>query len=423
MQNLKDFIIKPFNYGVSCLNYLQDKISNQYKPEEHEGVQITLEEKEEKMSSEDLVTSKNYPLDIHYVTTKDGYILKLYRIPGGKNEKMIEKSQIKKQAVLFIHGVLDSSDGLISNDEDKCLPYILANLGYDVWLGNSRGNKHSRNHLTLNPDEKEFWNFSFHEMGLYDIPAFVDHILLMNKFSEKIIYIGHSQGTAQVFAALSENYDYMKNTIKLFIAMGPVAKTHSIDSTLMHLCDFIKMDQICLKLGFHEIFCYDDNFNKFGTWVLPKMPSISNMLLELLSDKGASINNQRRMSVFLSRLPSGSSLKSINHLVQLYRNKRFCTYDEGPEKNKELYGQEDPKEYDLKKVKDFPCVILYGKQDRLASPTDVEWLIEELGDNVIFKQMYEEMGHTTFMMANDISWFFVIVKIMDMYKTKSENEA
>lgn len=418
MQNLKEFISTPITYGVSCLNYLQDRISNQQMAEEHEGVKITLDEREEKMTSEDLITSKNYPLEIHYATTKDGYILKLYRIPGAKNEKKkAEKKEILKQPVLFVHGVLDSSDGFISNDEDKCLPYILANLGYDVWLGNSRGNKHSRNHINLKPEDKEFWNFSFHEMGLYDIPAFADHILSENTYTDKVIYIGHSQGTAAVFCALSENFEYMKNKIKLFIAMGPVAKTKSISSKLMHLCDFIQLDQICYKLGFHEIFCYDENFSKSSSWILPKIPFLSNLFMELLSDKGInSTNNLRRMPVFLSRLPSGSSLKSIMHLVQLYRNKRFCAYDEGPEKNKEIYGQETPIEYNLKKVDDFPCVILYGKKDLLAQPDDVEWVIEELGENVIYKQMYEDMGHTTFMMGNDISWFHDIVKIMEMYQ-------
>ena len=120
-------------------------------------------------------------------------------------------------------------------------------------MGNSRGNKHSRNHLEIKPEAQEFWNFSFHEMGIYDIPAFIDHIISENSFSEKIIYIGHSQGTAQVHCALSENYEYMKAKIKLFIALGPVAKTHNLDSKLMHLCDFIKADKICLKLGFMYI--------------------------------------------------------------------------------------------------------------------------------------------------------------------------
>ena len=57
---------------------------------------------------------------------------------------------------------MDSSDGGLVNDEDKNFVFNLANLGYDVFLGNSRGNLHSRNHTTLNPDkDKEFWYFTY----------------------------------------------------------------------------------------------------------------------------------------------------------------------------------------------------------------------------------------------------------------------
>lgn len=56
------------------------------------------------------------------------------------------------------HGLLDCSDTWIINDEEKAPAFILANAGYDVWLGNSRGNKHSRKHTHLNPDkDKAFW--------------------------------------------------------------------------------------------------------------------------------------------------------------------------------------------------------------------------------------------------------------------------
>jgi len=423
MQNFKKFITTPYNIGLSCLNYLQDKISYQKKPEEFEGVKINLESKEENMSFEDLVTSKNYPLEIHYVTTTDGYILRLFRIPGAKDERVFEKT-IKKQSVFLIHGIFDSSDGWVCNDEDKCIPFILANLGFDVWLGNSRGNKHSRNHKFLSPEDKEFWDFSFHEMGLYDLPAFFEHILKLNQFTEKLIYIGHSQGTVQMFSALAENQDYIKNKVKLFIAFGPVARTYCLESKLLHLMDMLKIDILCERLGFHELLGHDENLCKLNSWIMPKIPFLSSLVMETIADKGAyTINNARRMPVYLSHLPSGCSLKAITHFVQLKRNGRFCTYDHNDKEiNMKKFGSEEPRDYDLKKVKEFPIVLLYGKQDRLASEMDVEWLLDELGSNVIFKKMYEEMGHTTFMMSREISWFDDIINIIEMFNLEIEQD-
>ena len=57
------------------------------------------------------------------------------------------------------------------------LPFILSRAGYDVWLGNARGSRLSRAHETLNPDRDEkFWEYSFQQMGYYDLPAEIDYI-------------------------------------------------------------------------------------------------------------------------------------------------------------------------------------------------------------------------------------------------------
>ncbi len=105
--------------------------------------------------------------------------------------------------ILLQHGLHESSDSWVANYKNKAIAFILANEGYDVCLGNNRGNKYSRNHTIYNPDkDKEFLNFSAHEMGNIDLPTIIDFIIYKTGES-KISYIGHSQGTAQLFAALT----------------------------------------------------------------------------------------------------------------------------------------------------------------------------------------------------------------------------
>jgi|Transcript_34472 hypothetical protein len=76
------------------------------------------------------------------------------------------------------HGLVDSSDTFIVNDPDKAPAFIMARNGYDVWLGNSRGNKYSKKHVSLNPaKDPAYWKFSWQEMSEFDLPACIDFVL------------------------------------------------------------------------------------------------------------------------------------------------------------------------------------------------------------------------------------------------------
>jgi lysosomal acid lipase/cholesteryl ester hydrolase len=97
-----------------------------------------------------------------------------------------------KPVVLLLHGYFDSSDAWVMNGNNSPAIYFV-NKGYDVWLGNNRGNKYSINHKTLNYKDPKFWYFSFPEMGKYDLPAMVDYIIGKTG-RKKISFIGHSQG-------------------------------------------------------------------------------------------------------------------------------------------------------------------------------------------------------------------------------------
>lgn len=121
----------------------------------------------------------------------------LFRIPG----KLGDQFTLPGPPVLLQHGLIDSSDGWVVRD-DSSPAFVLANAGYDVWLGNNRGNKYSRRHQTLSPESEKFWDFSWEELGTYDLPAFTEYILATTGY-KKLGYVGHSMGTTQVFYAMT----------------------------------------------------------------------------------------------------------------------------------------------------------------------------------------------------------------------------
>ena len=77
--------------------------------------------------------------------------------------------------VLLQHGLISSAETWVANGENAW-PVKLLEAGYDVWLGNNRGNIYSRGHTRLTADDDEFFDYSFFEMGKYDLPAMLDKI-------------------------------------------------------------------------------------------------------------------------------------------------------------------------------------------------------------------------------------------------------
>ena len=106
----------------------------------------------------EICVNAGFHFEQHQVITDDGYILAVYRIPG----KLGDRTK-GKPPVFLQHGVFDSAYGWIMNYVESSPAFILAEQGYDVWLGNSRGNTYSRKHIELDPDNdaKDFWAFDW----------------------------------------------------------------------------------------------------------------------------------------------------------------------------------------------------------------------------------------------------------------------
>ena len=101
--------------------------------------------------------------------TEDSYILHVHRIVG----------QPGAPVVFLQHGLEDSSaTWVLAGPEHGAPAFRLAEQGYDVWLGNFRGNSYSRAHLSLNPDvDNEYWRFTWDEMARHDLPAMLDYVM------------------------------------------------------------------------------------------------------------------------------------------------------------------------------------------------------------------------------------------------------
>jgi len=110
----------------------------------------------------------------------------------------------------------------VFNRPEVAPAFVLARAGYDVWLGNNRGNRWSTNHVSLDPASKEFWDFTWEEMGTKDTPAVIDFILKSTGFSQ-INYIGHSEGTTQIMAGAALMPDYYKSKMKIAFLLAPPA--------------------------------------------------------------------------------------------------------------------------------------------------------------------------------------------------------
>lgn len=149
----------------------------------------------------------------------------MYRIPDSPN---LRDTNITTKPVVFLqHGILCASDDWIINGPETSLAYMFADMGYDVWLGNARGNTYSRQHKHKRPDSSDFWNFSWHEIGVYDLTAMLDYVLEETRVSS-VHFVAHSQGTTTFFVLMS-SMPWYNEKVRTVHLLAPIAfmRNHS----------------------------------------------------------------------------------------------------------------------------------------------------------------------------------------------------
>ena len=177
-------------------------------------------------------------------------MLTTFRIPFGKGQV----KEDGRPAVIIQHGSFDSADITVMNGPEKSLAFYLANQGFDVWIGNGRGNKFSRKHTKLNPDvDVPFWEFSWVDR-VEDDKANIEYVRAISK-QGKIGFIAHSEATATMWTGLSQNNDWFKQRITVLIALGPLSRIDRMQSQILRSLGDNSLSIGLVKLfGIHEFF-------------------------------------------------------------------------------------------------------------------------------------------------------------------------
>ncbi|XP_072196882.1 lipase member M-like [Excalfactoria chinensis] len=337
------------------------------------------------MNISEKIHFQGYPSEEYDVLTDDGYILRVNRIPHGRGNTGDSGS---RSPVLIVHGFsLDGGDW-VDNLPDNSLGFILADKGYDVWIGNCRGNSWSQKHLNLSVDQKEFWDFSFHEMAVYDVPAMVNFIL-QHTGQEKLFYIGHAQGNSLGFIAFS-SMPHLAEKINLFFALAPLYTFHHVKGPVLKIA-FLPDTLLKIIFGTKQLTLV----GRKERAILAK--TCSNKLIaevcenEIFLIGGYNKNlNVSRLDVYLAHFPDYTSVKTLLHWGQTAKTGEFKQFDYG-EKNQEKYNQTTPPFYRIEDMT-VPTALWSGGQDWVNPPPETQRLLSRI-TNIIHHEHFPDWNH------------------------------
>ena len=113
-------------------------------------------------NAQQMVEYRGFKFEAHHVVTEDCQILEIHRV--------LQFDQTpNKPPVLLLPGMnqdstswmINSIGGNVNDTDDRNLAFALAKRGFDVWMGNVRGSRYSKNHTIFSTSDPEFWKFNF----------------------------------------------------------------------------------------------------------------------------------------------------------------------------------------------------------------------------------------------------------------------
>jgi len=107
----------------------------------------------------------------------------------------------------------------------------------------------------------------------------------------------------------------------------------------------------------------------------------------------------------------------MTYLEQVFQNcnsERYQYYDYGAEGNQENYGTETPPLIPLENIQ-TPVALFTAPEDEIGSELNTEFILNNLGDNIVFHQSYEGYSRDSFIAAINMGYLNDVVDVLDSY--------
>eukprot|EP00092_Neocalanus_flemingeri_P040675 GFUD01044286.1.p1 GENE.GFUD01044286.1~~GFUD01044286.1.p1 ORF type:complete len:433 (+),score=113.78 GFUD01044286.1:321-1619(+) len=342
--------------------------------------------------TDEMIIDAGYPSETHTVVTDDGYILTLHRIPhdvGGTYNRT-------RPVVFLQHGLLSSSADWVVTGPGKALAFLLSDQGYDVWMGNYRGNTYSHQHVNQDIDKKTYWAFSWGEMAEHDLPTMLSHMMEVTG-QDTFYYIGHSMGTLTYYTACNYHH-WIQNATRLMVGYGPHTIVANMISPVFGLMSQFANDiqWILDYLGLYEFL----PSNWLIEWWAAKVCDESMMhqgicenLMFLVAGYNKNEMNSTALSYIMGHTPAGTSTMNMLHYGQSVNTGGWAGYDYGSDQlNLRRWNSTRPPTYKYDVIT-APVALFWGENDWLVVPKDEAALAAKL-PNLVLNQRVDEDAYT-----------------------------
>lgn len=274
-------------------------------------------------------------------------------------------------------GLTEYSDRFYAPHTSDSIAIEMANSGYDVWLTNSRGSTYSMNHTRLNARlDWRYWDFSFHEIGLYDLPAQIDYILQL-RHRKSLGFVGHSQGNLAMFVLQSLQPQWA-DKVKPFVAMAPIAFIPDVYYGAVRflvriLSPVVTTTSLNRVLKGQILPKSEATSQSLDLVCVPKWTTgVCNAALTLITGLNLKRANSSWTPIIAHHIPEGTSILNILHFAQMIESGRFASFDFGPQENARKYaGSQVAPDYPIERIRSRDIAFIVGRTDPLSAMRNV----------------------------------------------------